>query len=127
MVTKHVQSPRKNLRETAVHWDQPVMDCLGDSCFHSLKRLLKGFITISGRVKFGKICVLVKHLMELKLKWSLSTRVNSFGEGEKMTLGAYCISGERKRQFGVKEVEKGGGKSHAVGRVTYSFDQQKVG
>lgn len=45
-----------------------------------------------------------------------------------MTLGACCISGEeKKRQFGVKEVKKGGEKSHAVGRVTYSFDQQKVG
>lgn len=47
------------------------------------ERLLKGFITISGRVKFRKISVLVKHLMESKLKWTLFTRVNSFGEGKK--------------------------------------------
>lgn len=44
-----------------------------------------------------------------------------------MTLRGCCISEDRKRQLGVKDIKKGGEKSHAMGRVTYSLDQQKVG
>lgn len=126
-MTKHVQSPRDNLRVTAVHWDRSIMDCLGDGCFYRLKGLLQGFIAICSRVKFGKSSVLSKHLMELKLKWPLFSRVNNF-LGEEITLGPSCIlQGERKRHFGVKETGKEGGKSYVVGTVTYSSDLQKVG
>lgn len=57
------------------------MNHLGNGHFYRLKGFLNGFIAICSRVPFGKSSVLVKHLMELKLKWPLFSRVNNFLRG----------------------------------------------
>lgn len=54
------------------------MDCLGDGHFYRLKEFPNGFMAICRRVQFGKSSVLVKPLMELKLKWPLFSRVSNF-------------------------------------------------
>lgn len=100
-MTKHVQSPRDNLRVTAVHWNQSITDCLGDGCFYRLKGFLQGFIAICSRVQLGKSSVLVKHLMELKLKWPLFSRVNNFlGERNYLRTLLYFTGGKKKTFWG---------------------------
>lgn len=39
MMAKLIQSLRDNLRLTAVHWNQSVMDCLGDGPFVQTERI----------------------------------------------------------------------------------------
>lgn len=75
--------------------------------FYRLKGFPNGFTAICRRAQFGKSSVLVKHLMELKLKWPLFSRVNNFpGERNYLRTLLYFRGGKKMTVWGSGDGER---------------------